>query len=74
MTLCITDTQHKNALHYAECHSEYRVLFIVMLNVIMLTVIMLNAVMLNAMDPLLHPFKSDRKIIASCFVNTSQPW
>jgi len=35
VTLSITDTQHNNALLYAECH----VLFIVMLNVVRLSVV-----------------------------------
>jgi len=41
------DTQHNNALHYAEC----RVLFtvIIVLNVIMLSVVMLNVVMLRSL-------------------------
>jgi hypothetical protein len=40
MTLSITDTQHNNALHYAECHyADCRVLFIVMLSVVMLNVV-----------------------------------
>jgi hypothetical protein len=45
MKLSITDIQHNNALHYAECHyDECRVLFIVMLSVTMLNVVMLNVV------------------------------
>jgi hypothetical protein len=45
MKLSITDTQYKNALHYAECHfAEWHILFIVMLSVIMLNVDMLSAV------------------------------
>jgi hypothetical protein len=44
MELRFTDTQHDNALHYAECC----ILFIAMLSVVMLNVIMLNVIMLNA--------------------------
>ncbi len=37
MVLSITDSQHNNALHYAEyLYSEYRFLLIVMLSVFML--------------------------------------
>ncbi len=43
MTLNVNDSQHNNALHYAEC----RVIFIVMLSVIVLNLIMLSVVMLN---------------------------
>jgi hypothetical protein len=43
MTRSITDTQHNNALHYAECHA----LFFVMLNVILLNVVMLSVIMLR---------------------------
>jgi hypothetical protein len=43
MTHSISDTQHNNHLHYAECgYAESRVLFIVMLSVVMLNVVMLN--------------------------------
>jgi hypothetical protein len=59
MTLSINDTQHNNALYYAEC----RILFIVMLivimlnfvilSVIMLSVIMLNVVTLSVVGPLI---------------------
>jgi hypothetical protein len=45
MTLSISDTEHNNALSYAECHyAECRVLFTIMLSVIILKVIMLNVV------------------------------
>jgi hypothetical protein len=55
MTLSITDTQHSNALHYADCH----ILFIVMLSVFMLNIIMLNVVMLNVvMLSVVAPFLS----------------
>ncbi len=38
VTMSITDTQHSNALHNAEClYGEGNVLFFVMLNVIMLS-------------------------------------
>ncbi len=42
MTLIITDTQHDNTLHYAQC----RLLF-----TIMLSVITLNAIMMSVMAP-----------------------
>jgi hypothetical protein len=43
ITLSITDTQHYNALRYADCHcAECRDSFIVMLSVIMLNVVVLN--------------------------------
>ncbi len=41
------DTQPNNALHYAECCAECRVLFTVMLSATMLKVDMLSVVMLN---------------------------
>jgi len=48
MTLSITDTQHNNALHYAECYyAECHSLFVVMLSVIMMNVVILNVIMLN---------------------------
>jgi hypothetical protein len=40
ITLSISDTQHNNALRYAECNNaECHVLFIVMLSVVMLNVV-----------------------------------
>jgi hypothetical protein len=40
MVLSITDSQHNNALHYAEClNAEYHFLLIVMLCVFILNVI-----------------------------------
>ncbi len=45
MTQNITNTEHDNALQYAECrYAECRILVIVMLSAIMLSVIMLNVV------------------------------
>jgi hypothetical protein len=45
MTLSINDTQHNNALHYAEClYADCRVLVTVMLSVIMLNAVMLSVV------------------------------
>ncbi len=45
----ITDTEHNNALHYAEfLDAECRILFIVMLSVVML-----NVVILSVMAPFL---------------------
>jgi hypothetical protein len=38
-----TDTQHSNALHYAECC----ILFIAMLSVVMLNIVILSVIMLN---------------------------
>jgi hypothetical protein len=55
---CDTDTQHSNALHYAECHyAEYCVLFIVMLtvyilNINMQSVAMMNVVLLSVVAPI----------------------
>jgi hypothetical protein len=40
MTLSISDTQHNNALPWAECrYAECRILFTIMLSVIMLSVV-----------------------------------
>ncbi len=48
MTVSINNTQHNNALLYAECHfAECRILFTFMLNVVMLSVVMLNVIMLS---------------------------
>jgi len=45
MTLSITDTQHNNALYYAECpYAKCRVLFTVLVSVIRLNVVMLSVV------------------------------
>jgi hypothetical protein len=45
MPLSTTNSQHNNALHYAESGcTECGILFIVMLSVVMLNVIMLSAV------------------------------
>ncbi len=53
MTLSITDTQHKNVVHYVECHyAECHVLFIVMLSVSVLNVVILSVIMLNTMASL----------------------
>jgi hypothetical protein len=55
MSLSITDTQHNNALHFAECHcAQRRVLFIVVLSAVLMSVIMLNVVMLSVVDPTKH--------------------
>ena len=52
MTLSLTDTQHNNALDYAEYGSaECHVLSIATLSVITLGVVMLNTVMMNAIMP-----------------------
>ena len=52
MTLSINDTQHNNALRYAECrYAKCRVLFTFMLSVNMLNVIMQSVVMLSVMAP-----------------------
>ncbi len=50
MTFIIGDSQHNNALPYAECYVECRVL-IIMLTVIMLSVVMLCVVMLSVVAP-----------------------
>jgi hypothetical protein len=48
MTLSPTDTQHNNAVHYADCsYAACPILFIVMLSVIMLNVVILSVIMLN---------------------------
>ncbi len=44
---CICDTQHNNALRYAECV----ILFNIILNVNMMIVVMVNAIMLSVVAP-----------------------
>ncbi len=52
VTLSIIDTQHDDALYYADCsYAECRIIFIVMLSEIMLNVVMLNVVMLSVVAP-----------------------
>ncbi len=44
VTLSMTDTQHNNDLHFAECpYAECLILLIVLLSVVILNVIMLSA-------------------------------
>jgi len=50
VTFNINDNQHNSPLSLLL--SEYRFLYIIMLNVILLSVIMLDVVMLSVMEPL----------------------
>ncbi len=53
MTFCINDTQHNNALHYAECRILFAVMLsIIILDVVMLSVVVLDVVMLSVVAPL----------------------
>jgi hypothetical protein len=64
MSLSITDTQHKNYLHFAECHcAECRVLLIVVLSAVLVSVIMLNVVMLSVVDPIQQLIKNSFMVI-----------
>jgi hypothetical protein len=48
MTPSIIDTQHNNAVHYADCsYAACHILFIVMLSVIMLNVVILSVIIPN---------------------------
>jgi hypothetical protein len=55
VTVNINYAERNNALHFAKCRAECRVLFIVMLSVVMLSVVMMGVVV-----PPLTPGKINR--------------
>jgi hypothetical protein len=78
MTLSITETQHDNALHYAECrYAEGCVLSIIMpsvtmLNDIRLSFVMLNVVMLGVVAP--RPMLGNGYVSWNRFTILSSTW